>query len=203
MREYPGTTGLILNEPLLWEKGKKGRCGFSMPQRDIDSFPVNEELIGDPVVVGGLVAEAVRPHSESDALEHGQTWRCLERSILIEDVASAIEDRTRHRWVVGRLVAATDRLGPVGRKTRRREQRDRQHSNEQLAHDCLLPAPVARLKGHSPPSPLRDKHPTTILALQRESIFINMSGARRLKGVGAVRAASPPIRISCHTQERA
>jgi hypothetical protein len=25
MKEYPGATGLILNEPLLWEKGKQGR----------------------------------------------------------------------------------------------------------------------------------------------------------------------------------
>jgi glycine dehydrogenase subunit 2 len=47
MKEYPGTTGLILNEPLLWEKGKKGRCGFSMPQRDVESFEVDESLVGD------------------------------------------------------------------------------------------------------------------------------------------------------------
>jgi len=25
MKEFAGATGLILNEPLLWEKGKKGR----------------------------------------------------------------------------------------------------------------------------------------------------------------------------------
>ena len=47
MKEYPGTTGLILNEPLLWEKGKKGRCGFSMPHQDVESFPVDEDLVGD------------------------------------------------------------------------------------------------------------------------------------------------------------
>ncbi len=47
MQEYPGTSGLILNEPLLWEKGKKGRCGFSMPLRDVASFPADEELVGD------------------------------------------------------------------------------------------------------------------------------------------------------------
>ena len=47
MKEYPGTSGLILNEPLLWEKGKKGRCGFSMPLRDVESFPADEELVGD------------------------------------------------------------------------------------------------------------------------------------------------------------
>ncbi|NNL76870.1 MAG: aminomethyl-transferring glycine dehydrogenase subunit GcvPB [Desulfobacterales bacterium] len=47
MKEYPGTTGLILNEPLLWEKGKKGRCGFSLPRRDVESSPPEEELFGD------------------------------------------------------------------------------------------------------------------------------------------------------------
>jgi len=47
MKEFPGTTGLILNEPLLWEKGKKGRCGFSMPPWDVESFPVDEDLVGD------------------------------------------------------------------------------------------------------------------------------------------------------------
>ena len=46
MSETSGTTGLILNEPLLWEKGSKGRCGFSIPRRDIDSFPIEEGLVG-------------------------------------------------------------------------------------------------------------------------------------------------------------
>jgi len=47
MKEFPGTTGLILNEPLLWEKGKKGRCGFSLPHQDVESFPVDKDLVGD------------------------------------------------------------------------------------------------------------------------------------------------------------
>jgi glycine dehydrogenase subunit 2 len=47
MKEFPGTTGLILNEPLLWEKGKKGRCGFSLPRRDVASYPVNKDLLGE------------------------------------------------------------------------------------------------------------------------------------------------------------
>ena len=47
MSEYPGTTGLILNEPLLWEKGKKGRLGFSAPRRDVKSFDLNDEWIGE------------------------------------------------------------------------------------------------------------------------------------------------------------
>lgn len=47
MTESLGTTGLILNEPLLWEKGKKGRNGFSLPRRDVDSRPLDPELTGE------------------------------------------------------------------------------------------------------------------------------------------------------------
>ena len=47
MKEFLGSTGLILNEPLLWEKGKKGRCGFSLPRRDVESFPVNNDILGE------------------------------------------------------------------------------------------------------------------------------------------------------------
>ena len=42
-----GTTGLIFNEPLLWELGKPGRSGFSLPRRDVEPRPLDEELIGD------------------------------------------------------------------------------------------------------------------------------------------------------------
>jgi glycine cleavage system P protein (glycine dehydrogenase) subunit 2 len=37
MTETIGTSGLILNEPLLWEIGKKGRSGFSFPAQDVDA----------------------------------------------------------------------------------------------------------------------------------------------------------------------
>jgi glycine dehydrogenase subunit 2 len=47
MRESLGTTGLILNEPLLLEKGKKGRLGFSLPRRDVESYPMDEALVGE------------------------------------------------------------------------------------------------------------------------------------------------------------
>lgn len=47
MREFPGATGLILNEPLLWEKGKKGRCGMSIPRRDVESAPLDDDLVGE------------------------------------------------------------------------------------------------------------------------------------------------------------
>ncbi len=47
MTKYLGTTGLILNEPFLWEKGKKGRKGFSLPRRDVEPSPLNPELMGE------------------------------------------------------------------------------------------------------------------------------------------------------------
>lgn len=47
MKESLGTTGLILNEPLLWEKGKKGRSGFSLPRRDVESFSLDDDLAGE------------------------------------------------------------------------------------------------------------------------------------------------------------
>ena len=44
--EFPGASGLIMNEPLLWEKGRAGRCGFSLPRRDVPFSPVDEALTG-------------------------------------------------------------------------------------------------------------------------------------------------------------
>jgi glycine dehydrogenase subunit 2 len=41
-----GTRGLILNEPVLWEKGKKGRNAFSIPKSDVDPAPLDPELTG-------------------------------------------------------------------------------------------------------------------------------------------------------------
>ena len=46
MTEIQGATGLILNEPLLWEKGKPGRVGFSLPRSDVEPSPLPEGLIG-------------------------------------------------------------------------------------------------------------------------------------------------------------
>jgi glycine dehydrogenase subunit 2 len=47
MKETAGTTGLMFNEPLLWEKGKKGRTAFSLPRRDVKQQPVDENLKGN------------------------------------------------------------------------------------------------------------------------------------------------------------
>ena len=47
MHETLGASGLILNEKLLWEKGCKGRSGFSMPESDVPASPLPRMLIGD------------------------------------------------------------------------------------------------------------------------------------------------------------
>jgi len=40
-------TGLNLDEPLLWEMGKPGRTGFSMPRRDVEPHPLDDDLAGE------------------------------------------------------------------------------------------------------------------------------------------------------------
>ncbi len=47
MKNAPGISGLILNEPLLWEKGKKGRNGMSVSDSDVPAAPLAEELVGE------------------------------------------------------------------------------------------------------------------------------------------------------------
>jgi glycine dehydrogenase subunit 2 len=42
-----GASGLIMNEPLLWEKSKKGRRGFSLPDQDVEPALAKDELIGE------------------------------------------------------------------------------------------------------------------------------------------------------------
>jgi len=44
MSDVLGATGLVLNEPLLWEKGQPGRRGFSLPARDVEVSPLGESL---------------------------------------------------------------------------------------------------------------------------------------------------------------
>jgi glycine dehydrogenase subunit 2 len=47
MSDSLGRTGLILDEPLLWEKGSRGRCGFSIPRRDVDPCALDQTLLGE------------------------------------------------------------------------------------------------------------------------------------------------------------
>ncbi len=47
MTQKPSDMGMTQEESLLWEKGKAGRCAFSMPQRDVDRVQLPSDLIGD------------------------------------------------------------------------------------------------------------------------------------------------------------
>nr|WP_320192785.1 aminomethyl-transferring glycine dehydrogenase subunit GcvPB [uncultured Desulfobacter sp.] len=43
----PGTSGLIFNEPELWEKSREGRCGISMPRSDVPRAALDPALTDD------------------------------------------------------------------------------------------------------------------------------------------------------------
>ncbi len=62
MKKFPGDSGLVFNEPLLWERGKKGRSGMSLPRRDVDSSPLDKGLTGEGPDFPGL--------SEIDVVRH-------------------------------------------------------------------------------------------------------------------------------------
>ena len=47
MTEFPGAGGLILNEPLLWEQGRKGRSGYSLPRPDVPAAALPAALTGE------------------------------------------------------------------------------------------------------------------------------------------------------------
>ena len=47
MSQQPGTSGLIFNEPNLWDKSRKGRCAISLPTQDVERTRLDESLTGD------------------------------------------------------------------------------------------------------------------------------------------------------------
>ncbi|RLB87361.1 MAG: aminomethyl-transferring glycine dehydrogenase subunit GcvPB, partial [Deltaproteobacteria bacterium] len=47
MIQQPGTSGLIFNEPLLWDKSRNGRCAISLPKSDVERDLLDENLTGD------------------------------------------------------------------------------------------------------------------------------------------------------------
>ena len=47
MKNAHGISGLILDEPFLWERGKKGRMGMSLPKTDVPESTLPEDLVGD------------------------------------------------------------------------------------------------------------------------------------------------------------
>ena len=62
MTEPLGASGLILNEPLLWDRGKTGRSGFSFPRQDVEPCDLPEEMIHEGPDFPGL--------SEVDIVRH-------------------------------------------------------------------------------------------------------------------------------------
>lgn len=42
---WPGTTSLVLDDPLLWEKGRPGRVGVSLPESDVPSAPLDSAFV--------------------------------------------------------------------------------------------------------------------------------------------------------------
>lgn len=47
MKTSSGTTGLVLEEALLWEKGQKGRSGFSLPRDEVTAAGLDPDLAGE------------------------------------------------------------------------------------------------------------------------------------------------------------
>jgi len=47
MIQQPGTSGLIFNEPQLWDKSRQGRCAISLPKSDVKRVQLDESLTGD------------------------------------------------------------------------------------------------------------------------------------------------------------
>ena len=45
--KQPGTSGLIFNEPQLWEKSRDGRCAISLPKADVERTELDPSLTGD------------------------------------------------------------------------------------------------------------------------------------------------------------
>ena len=54
--------GPYLDEPLLWEKGKSGRIGYSLPVRDVEHSPLSDDMIHNGPDFPGL--------SELDVVRH-------------------------------------------------------------------------------------------------------------------------------------
>ncbi len=47
MSKQFANAGLILNEPLLWEKGGKGKSAFSMPKQDVERVYIDDNITGE------------------------------------------------------------------------------------------------------------------------------------------------------------
>lgn len=72
MKEFPGCTGLVMNEPLLWERGRKGRRGMSIPRRDVETAALDQDLVGDSLDFPDLSElEVVRHYTRLSQWNYG------------------------------------------------------------------------------------------------------------------------------------
>lgn len=62
MNPVQAATGLLFEEPLLWERSRPGRSAYSLPRRDVEETPVPEALAGEPPEIPEL--------SEVDLVRH-------------------------------------------------------------------------------------------------------------------------------------
>lgn len=62
MNPVQAAAGLVFEEPLLWERGRPGRTGYSLPRRDVEETPVPEALAAEPPEIPAL--------SEVDLVRH-------------------------------------------------------------------------------------------------------------------------------------
>jgi len=63
MKQFIGTSHLAFNEPLLFEKGSKGRTGISLPEEYIDSKNIGDSLPED------IIREAIEDFPEISEVE--------------------------------------------------------------------------------------------------------------------------------------
>ncbi len=47
MTQRAGTSGLIFNEPQLWEKSRDGRCAISLPKSEVKEAALPQEVVGE------------------------------------------------------------------------------------------------------------------------------------------------------------
>ena len=77
MTVFLGTTGLVLNEPLLWESGRKGRSGFSLPAARRRAPRPARELVGEAPDLPDLSeVDVVRHYTRLSSGTSGWTRAC-------------------------------------------------------------------------------------------------------------------------------
>lgn len=72
MKNEPIPHGIVQDEPLLWEKGQKGKEGYSMPRSDVESCGIDEDLTRDDLDLPDLSeVEVVRHYTRLSQWNYG------------------------------------------------------------------------------------------------------------------------------------